>query len=100
MRRSCLRQGALAIYSACALAFLHAPLLIQIAFSFNSSRFTVWEGFSLRWYQAAMNDPQLAEGLANSVIIALVAGVISTLIGTLAAYGMWRRRAPLLEEAA
>jgi len=96
VRRSCLRQGALAIYSACALAFLHAPLLILIAFSFNSSRFTVWEGFSLRWYQAAMNDPQLAEGLANSVIIALVAGVISTLIGTLAAYGMWRRRAPLL----
>jgi spermidine/putrescine transport system permease protein len=90
------RQRALAIYSGCALAFLHAPLLILIAFSFNSSRFTVWEGFSLRWYQAAMNDSQLAEGLANSVIVALVAGAISTLIGTLAAYGIWRRRAPVL----
>lgn len=91
-----MRQRALAVYSACALAFLHAPLVILIAFSFNSSRFTVWEGFSLRWYRAAMNDPQLAEGLANSAIVALVAGAISTLIGTLAAYGMWRRRAPLL----
>ncbi len=78
------------------LAFLHAPLLILIAFSFNSSRITVWEGFSLRWYRAAMNDPELAAGLANSAIVAVVAGLVSTLIGTLAAYGMWRRRAPVL----
>lgn len=91
-----MKKRALAIYSACALAFLHAPLLILIVFSFNSSRFTVWEGFSLRWYLAALNDPQLADGLANSVIIALIAGVVSTAIGTLAAYGMWRRRAPFL----
>ncbi len=91
-----MKQRGLAIYSTCALAFLHAPLLILIVFSFNSSRFTVWEGFSLRWYQAAMNDPQLADGLVNSVIIAIVAGIVSTLIGTLAAYGMWRRRAPIL----
>ena len=67
-----------------------------IVFSFNASRFTVWEGFSLRWYRAAMNDPQLAEGLVNSVIIAVVAAVLSTVIGTLAAYGIWRRRAPVL----
>jgi spermidine/putrescine transport system permease protein len=86
----------LGIYSACALVFLHAPLLILIAFSFNASRFTVWEGFSLRWYQAAMNDPQLAEGLMNSLIIAVVAAALSTLIGTLAAYGIWRRTDPVL----
>jgi spermidine/putrescine transport system permease protein len=90
------KQRGLGIYAFCALSFLYAPLLILIAFSFNSSRFTVWQGFSLGWYRAAMNDPQLAEGLGNSVIIALVAGVGSTLIGTLAAYGMWRRRAPVL----
>jgi spermidine/putrescine transport system permease protein len=90
---------ALGIYSAFALAFLHAPLLILVVFSFNASRFTVWEGFSTRWYQAAMNDPQLADGLRNSVIIALVAAVLSTLIGTLAAYGIWRRRAGTLSGA-
>jgi spermidine/putrescine transport system permease protein len=88
------KQRALGIYAAAALVFLHAPLLILIVFSFNASRFTVWEGFSLRWYQAAMNDPQLAEGLVNSVIIAVVAAVLSTVIGTLAAYGIWRRSAP------
>ena len=37
-----------------------------------------WEGFSLRWYQAALADPQLADGLLNSVIIALVAASLST----------------------
>jgi spermidine/putrescine transport system permease protein len=90
------RQKALGIYAAAALAFLHVPLLILIVFSFNSSRFTVWEGFSLRWYRAAMDDTQLAEGLMNSVIIAVVAAVLSTLIGTLAAYGIWRRSDPVL----
>jgi spermidine/putrescine transport system permease protein len=86
----------LGLYSACALMFLHAPLLVLIAFSFNAGRFTVWEGVSLRWYRAALADPQLAEGLVNSVIIAAFATVLSTVIGTLAAYGMWRRTAPVL----
>ena len=91
-----MRQRALGTYAAVMLAFLHAPLVVLIAFSFNSSRFTVWEGFSLRWYQAAINDPQLAEGLVNSVIIAIVASVVSAAVGTMVAYGMWRRAAPLL----
>ena len=91
-----MRQRGLALYAFCALAFLYLPLLILIAFSFNSNRFTVWQGFSLRWYQAALHDPQLASGLANSLIIAFIASVLSTVIGTLAAYGMWRRAAPVL----
>ncbi len=89
-------KRALAIYSALALVFLHAPLLILIAFSFNSSRFTVWEGFSLRGYAEAWNNPQLAEGLVNSLMIAAGSAVISTVIGTAAAYGMWRGKSPLL----
>jgi spermidine/putrescine transport system permease protein len=89
-------RRALCIYSALALAFLHAPLAVLIVFSFNSSRFTVWEGFSLHWYTAALRDPQLGEGLINSTIIALVASVLATIIGTAAAYGMWRRPSPVL----
>ena len=76
--------------------FLHAPLLVLIVFSFNASRFTVWEGFSLRWYQAALNDPQLAEGLVNSLIIAVVAA--AAFHGDRHAGGLWiwRRHAPVL----
>jgi spermidine/putrescine transport system permease protein len=84
------KQKALGLYAFAVLAFLHAPLLVLIAFSFNASR------FSLRWYQAAMSDPQLAEGLLNSLIIAAISAVFSTIIGTLAAYGIWRASAPLL----
>ena len=94
-----MKQRGLAIYSAFVLAFLHAPLLVLILFSFNDSRFTVWRGFSLRWYLAAIHDPRLMEGLVNSLIIAGFAAVISTAIGTLAAYGMWRRSAPWLSGA-
>ncbi|HVW84989.1 MAG TPA: ABC transporter permease [Bryobacteraceae bacterium] len=92
-------RRALGVYAAFAFLFLHLPLLILVAFSFNASRFTIWQGFSWRWYQAAIADPQLAEGLLNSLIIAAVAATISTVIGTLAAYGMWRRGAPLLSGA-
>lgn len=86
----------LAVYAAAAYAFLHAPLLILAVFSFNASRFTVWRGFSFTWYQSAFRDAQLAEATLNSLIIAVVATAVSTVIGTLCAYGLWKRQAPVL----
>ena len=86
----------LATWAALMLVFLQAPLAVLIIFSFNANRFTIWQGFSLHWYQAALSDPQLAEGLVNSIIIAVVASVVATVIGTLAAYGIWRKKAPVL----
>jgi spermidine/putrescine transport system permease protein len=85
------RGTGLAIYAVGAYLFLHLPLLILSVFSFNSSRFTVWEGFSLRWYSAALHDTQLTESAWNSLIIAVVATVVSTVLGTLCAYGLWKR---------
>jgi len=93
------RQRALGVYAALAFLFLHGPLLVLIAFSFNANRFTVWQGFSLQWYRAAMRDAQLSEGLVNSVVIAVIASAVSTMIGTFAAYGIWKRTAPLLSGA-
>lgn len=86
----------LSVYALAAFLFLHLPLLILAAFSFNASRFTVWQGFSLRWYAAALQDSQLIDASWNSLIIAAVATVVSTIIGTLCAYGLWKRRAPVL----
>jgi spermidine/putrescine transport system permease protein len=71
-------------------------LLILTVFSFNSSRFTVWEGFSLAWYRAILQDRQIIEGTWNSLVIALFATAISTVIGTLCAYGLWKRGSRLL----
>jgi spermidine/putrescine transport system permease protein len=81
----------LAFYAIAAYAFLHLPLLILAVFSFNSSKFTVWEGFSLHWYRAALADGDLIESAVNSLIIAVSATAIATVIGTLAAYAMWKR---------
>src|ERR1700734_599344 len=85
------RGTGLALYAIGAYLFLHLPLLILSLFSFNSSRFTVWEGFSLRWYSAALHDTQLTESALNSLIIAVVATLVSTVLGTLCAYGLWKR---------
>jgi spermidine/putrescine transport system permease protein len=86
----------LSVYALAAFLFLHLPLLILAAFSFNASRFTVWQGFSLRWYAAALQDAQLIDASWNSLIIATVATAASTIIGTLCAYGLWKRNSPVL----
>jgi spermidine/putrescine transport system permease protein len=86
----------LGLYAAGFYAFLHLPLVILAVFSFNASRFTVWEGFSLRWYRAAFQDAQLTEATLNSLTIAVAATALSTMIGTLCAYGLWKRGAPML----
>lgn len=87
----------LGIHAALLYAFLHIPLLILIAFSFNASRFSVWEGFSFHWYGAMLHDPALAEATRNSIAIAVTSAALATTIGTAAAYGMWKRKAPILE---
>ena len=86
----------LAVYAVAFFAFLHLPLVTLALFSFNSSRFTVWEHFSLVWYRSMFRDPQLLEGAWNSVVIALLATAISTVAGTLCAYGLWKRNSRLL----
>jgi spermidine/putrescine transport system permease protein len=89
----------LAVYAVAFFAFLHLPLLTLAVFSFNSSRFTVWEHFSLAWYRAIFRDPELVEGTWNSIVIALAATIVSTIMGTLCAYGLWKRGSRLLTGA-
>lgn len=83
-------------YAISVFLFLYAPLVTLAAFSFNRSKFTVWEGFSLVWYRAAFQDAQLGESAWNSLIIAVAATVLSTITGTLCAYGLWKRSSPVL----
>jgi spermidine/putrescine transport system permease protein len=89
----------LGFYAIAIYAFLHLPLVVLTIFSFNKSRFTVWESFSLTWYRAAFRDAELMEATWNSLIIAVAATVLSTAIGTLCAYGFWKRRARWLESS-
>jgi spermidine/putrescine transport system permease protein len=89
----------LGLYAAAFFAFLHLPLVTLSVFSFNSSRFTVWQHFSLDWYRAMLRDPQLLEGTWNSAVIALVATAIATVAGTFCAYALWKRGSRLVTGA-
>jgi spermidine/putrescine transport system permease protein len=89
-------KRALGLYAACVYAFLHLPLLILAGFSVNISRFTAWQGFSLHWYREMLANRELLESAGNSLAIALAATVLATAMGTLAAYGLWKRTSVLL----
>jgi spermidine/putrescine transport system permease protein len=92
-------KRALGLYAAVAFAFLHVPLITLMVFSVNASRFTLWEGFSLKWYAALARDTQMLEAAWNSALIAVVSTAIATVAGTLAAYGLWKRASRVLTGA-
>lgn len=78
-------------------AFLYVPLAIVVAFSFNDSRLNAeWVGFTLHWYDVLFHDEQMLAAALNSLVIALVASSVSTVLGTLAGYAMYRYRLRLL----
>jgi len=77
------------------LFFLYAPLVTLVAFSFNDSRRNiVWRGFTLKYYEKALENSSLMEALFNSLTIALIATIISAVLGALTAIMLWRFRFP------
>ena len=71
--------------------FLYLPLLFLIVFSFNSTRQdSAFTGFSLRWYEALLQDSRLVEGFYLSLRVALVTGTLSVVLGCLAAFVLVR----------
>ncbi len=78
-----------------AVAFLYAPIVILIVFSFNASRLiTVWEGFSTDWYRVALENDDLKRATLNSLLVGLGAMFFSTLIALPTALAMHSRRKP------
>jgi spermidine/putrescine transport system permease protein len=60
-------------------AFLYAPLIVLVLFSFNQARLGArWEGFTLEWYVVALRDQRVLAALRNSVVIALATTVLAT----------------------
>lgn len=69
--------------------FLYAPIIVLIIFSFNKSRiFGVWTGFSLDWYKALFEDRFIMGAVRTTLIVAVLATIISTIVGTLASVGI------------
>jgi putative spermidine/putrescine transport system permease protein len=78
------------------LAFLIAPLLAIIPLSFNSGSYFSYPmaGYSLRWYQKALLNPDWQRAFLNSLGIGAMATLIATVLGTLAALGLSRSSFP------
>jgi spermidine/putrescine transport system permease protein len=75
--------------------FLWAPIIILVVFSFNSSRFvSTWEGFSFRWYGELFKDAAMGVALKNSLIVAVVSTLLSTIFGTMVSLAMERHHFP------
>lgn len=77
------------IYFGIILAFLYAPLIYLIAYSFNNGKTSVWKGFTLKWYVALFQDAQIMESLYNTLLVAFLASLIATILGTMAAIGIY-----------
>ena len=77
--------------------FLYAPLAIVVAYSFNDSRLNAqWVGFTLDWYRKLFHNEEMLGAAWNSLVIGLTASAVSTLLGTMAGYAMYRFRLRLL----
>lgn len=76
------------IYIALIMIFMYAPIAVLIFFSFNNSKTTIWNGFTLKWYEALFNDSNIMNALGNTLIIAVLASLFATILGTAAAIGI------------
>ncbi len=80
--------------------FLFAPIAILLVFSFNEAKsLSVFSGFSFKWYQELFRDAETLNALRNTLILALSASAISTVMGTAAAVGMHKLRNRYLRAA-
>jgi spermidine/putrescine transport system permease protein len=80
-----------------AYAFLYAPLVIVVVYSFNDSRLNAeWVGFTLSWYEKLFGNEKMLKAAWNSLVIGLTASAVSTVLGTMAGYAMYRYRMRLL----
>lgn len=96
------RGGAIALGAAfaLALAFLYLPIAVLIGMSFNESGLpTSWGGFSTKWYERLVDDQELLDAALNTLIVAVCATAIATVLGTLFAYGTERARRKTAFEA-
>jgi len=75
---------------------LYLPLLVLAVFSFHDSvhMSLPWQGFSLRWYRAALDSPELLAALRTSFLVGLCTALIATVLGTVAGIAIVRFRFP------
>lgn len=85
-----------AIYLGVITFIMYIPIILTIIYSFNESKLSsIWGGFSLKWYEELFADRDMKEALINSLILGGSSCILSVIIGTSGAIGMykWKNRA-------
>ncbi|MBR5579003.1 MAG: extracellular solute-binding protein [Lachnospiraceae bacterium] len=78
--------------------FFYAPIIYMIVFSFNEGRsLTVFSGFSLKWYRHMLESKDMMEALYTTFSIAILATLISTVVGTVSAIGLSKSKKVIRE---
>ena len=73
------------------LLFLHLPVAVLIAYSFNNSRYGGrWRGFTLNWYEKLWDNGDIWQALGYSLLVGTLATLLSILLGTSAALALHR----------
>ncbi|MBC2733355.1 MAG: ABC transporter permease [Desulfobacteraceae bacterium] len=71
--------------------FLWAPVIVIIVFSFSANKYGIkWDGFTWKWYAALLENDMVRETCLRSLVIALITVVVSTFLGTITAYGLYK----------
>lgn len=79
----------LTVYSVLIFIFLYAPIAVLLLFSFNESSSTAqFTGFSLKWYHELANNAAALTAFKNSIVLAVLASLISGVLGTVSALGI------------
>ena len=81
------------VFTALIMIFLFAPIVILLVFSFNEAKsLSVFSGFSLYWYRELFRDSETLNAVKNTLVLAVCAAAISTVMGTAAAVGINKLR--------
>ena len=85
------------IYTGLVFLFLFAPIVILLVFSFNEAKsLSVFSGFSLKWYRELFADRDTLDAVRNTLTLAALASLVSTVMGTAAAVGIYRLKNPIV----
>jgi spermidine/putrescine transport system permease protein len=88
-----LRPRYLKLHALLVFAFLFAPIVVLVVFSFNKERAgTTWTGFSTHWYGDLADNEEVQQAFRNTLKVAFAATFVATIIGTLAAFALARFR--------
>ena len=78
-----------------AFAFLYLPIVLLVVYSFNDSRLNLyWAGFTTKWYGLLFGNEVLLRAFQNSLIVAAATTTLAVIIGTSAAWLLYRYRFP------